>query len=208
MANFDIFKNMAGHYDSPPRMAMAARIAEEMRKHISGDGRRTALDYGRRTALDYGCGTGLVGLALADLFSELLLVDAVPEMVDEVARKIEQLQLTKATVLCRDFCQGSLPTQRFDYILLANVLLHVRDAEGLLARLAQLLCPGGHLLIADFTPTPAVQSELVHPGFDLDLLKQSLLQMGFQKAGGAEFFHGEKLFMGQDATLFLLDAEK
>jgi ubiquinone/menaquinone biosynthesis C-methylase UbiE len=42
-----------------------------------------------KTALDFGCGTGLLGLNLADKVGHIVLSDTSPGMIEQVNRKIQ-----------------------------------------------------------------------------------------------------------------------
>lgn len=198
-----MFEQMAHRYDTEDRILVAKAIAAEIRRHV-GDG------TGKR-AVDYGCGTGLVGLELTDLFDSILLVDGSNQMVQQVRGKIAAGGLQKASALCCDLMAedpGDFPELRADCVILAQVLLHIRDVPAILTRLHGLLNGGGHLLIVDFNTEESIVSELVHSGFDQDTLIRQCKSAGFAAAGAETFYRGKNLFMGRDASLFLLDAAK
>lgn len=199
MGNIQLFEQMASRYDTPDRIRVAEVIAGAIRRHVGEGGRD-------KTALDYGCGTGLVGLALTDLFRSVLLVDAAPGMVAEVRRKIEALGLQGASALSFDLTQDSAPQLCADYVILAQVLLHIRDVPAMLGRLHGLLKGGGHLIIVDFDRDEAIVSDKVHSGFEQGELIRLCKAAGFSGAEAHSFYRGEKIFMGRDASLFLLDA--
>ena len=73
MENFDL---MAKDYDTDKRADRATVIADEIRRHVGA---------GKGSAIEFGCGTGLVGLQLADDFAELTLLDSSVEMVRQAA---------------------------------------------------------------------------------------------------------------------------
>ena len=200
METRDIFEQMAERYDTPERVANAAIIAQALRAALGET-------QGKR-ALDYGCGTGLVGLALCDVFGSMLLVDTSAQMVQVVARKIANAGIKNAEVLCADFCSELPVGLQADTIILSQVLLHVKDYPLLLKRLFSLLSSAGRLFIVDFDKNPAIVSDLVHNGFEQAELITQLLAMGFSSATARTFHHGEKMFMKQDASLFLLEATR
>lgn len=152
-----IFDGMAGRYDTEERARIAGIIADELRAQV-GDG--AELD-----AIDYGCGTGLVGLRLADSFRSLLLVDASPAMIEQVQEKIARAGLANADTLCADFSLGPPPGCRADIVFMAQVLLHIPDTGNILRRLGTLLDSGGRLLIVDFVREESIPSDRVHNGF-------------------------------------------
>lgn len=198
--NLEIFDRIAPDYDTEERARVAGIIADRIRSHV-GDAR--ALD-----AVDYGCGTGLVGLRLLDVFRSVLFVDASPQMVAQIRKKIEAESLETAAVLCGNFLTELPAGLEADYVILSQVLLHIRDVDALFPPLLRLLRPGGHALLIDFDRNDRVVSDLVHSGFDQVWLAQRVKAAGFSSAYGETFYRGENLFMGQDASLFLLDARK
>ena len=200
MKTGEIFERMALRYDTEERRRNAAVIADAMRRELAGT-------HGKR-ALDYGCGTGLVGLALLDLFASMLFVDTSPQMVAQVELKLEAAGATTGSTLCADFTTQPPPDIKVDVILVSQVLLHVKDYALLLRRLYGLLDPGGQLLIVDFDKNERIVSDLVHNGFDQAGLTGLLKEIGFANVSTHTFFHGEKLFMNMDASQFILKATK
>ena len=69
------FDQCAKSFDTDKRRARAKVIADAMRRHMGGHG---------GVAMDFGCGTGLVGLELADLFASVTFVDSSQGMIVEV----------------------------------------------------------------------------------------------------------------------------
>lgn len=49
---------------------------------------------------------------------------------------------------------------------------------------------------------------MVHNGFEQEALGKLTQQIGFKKIQSKTFYHVEKIFMGKDASLFILDAQK
>lgn len=200
MGNVELFEQMAERYDNEERIRVAKIIAASIRRHV-GEARN-------KSALDYGCGTGLVGLELADRFDSILFVDASQQMVQQVRRKIRAAGIETAEALCWDLTAGDAPERTADYVILAQVLLHIADVPSVLSSLYRLVNGGGHLLIVDFDKNENIASELVHNGFEQRELILLCKAAGFADARAETFYHGEKIFMNKDASLFLLDAVK
>lgn len=200
MGNTEIFERIAADYDTAERIAVAKRIAAEIRTGLT--------DTRQKRALDYGCGTGLVGLQLVDCFADLLFVDASAAMIEQVQSKIAAGGLTTAAARCRDFGTGELPVLDVDYILLSQVLLHVPDHTSLLRRLYELLNPGGQVIIVDFDKNEKIISDQVHNGFDQAELTEVLKRIGFAAVRSQTFYQEQKLFMNQEASLFIMQAGK
>ncbi len=200
MGNIDKFDSIAGRYDTPERIEMARIIADAIRARMTGSANKDAIDY--------GCGTGLVGLQLLGDFRSVLFIDASANMVEQVERKIAEATAPNAGARCFDF-EIDLPADiRSDYILVVNTLIHIKDIETILFRLHTVLNAGGHLLIVDFDKTVTIVSDDVHNGFDQRALADILIKIGFTDTKSETFYHGKRLFMNRDASMFIMDATK
>ena len=200
MGNTDKFDSIANSYDNPERTRIAM-VASDAIKEYLGDTRS-------KSAIDFGCGTGLVGMNLVNEFESLLFMDTSENMLDIVKKKITDVGALNARTLCFDFESSSQLDLRADYIFMAQVLLHIQDYEAVLAKLHAVLNDEGHLLIVDFNKNDKVVSELVHNGFDQEQLKALMLKIGFKDIRSKTIYSGTKLFMNQDASLFIMDGKK
>ncbi|GHU77089.1 methyltransferase type 12 [Clostridia bacterium] len=194
----EIFDSMAGKYDTPERIKIAEVIANEIRSRIVGGKGKTAIDY--------GCGTGLVGIALAELFSPITFVDTSEKMIEQVRRKIKDIP--NADALCADFTASVPPMLRADTIIMSQTLLHIRDTRLILSRLYEILNKGGCLFVVDYNKNERVVSDKIHNGFKQPKLFEEVYGVGFCKVETKTFYHGSNIFMGQDASLFILEAQK
>lgn len=192
-----VFDEMAARYDTEERDRVAGVIADKLRQSLG--------QCGDKTGLDYGCGTGLVGLRLAGCFKTLLMVDAAPGMVAQVRRKIEAGRLANVEALCADFSRTVPAGLCVDVVIMAQVLLHIPDTLGILRRLHSVLNPGGRLLAVDFDRDEGIVHEKVHGGFVQADLMALAKRAGFSGARAETFYRGQNLFMGRDASLFLLE---
>lgn len=200
MESKDIFERMACQYDTEDRVNIAKIIVQAIRSELA--------DTKEKAALDYGCGTGLVGLGLIDLFASMLFVDASPQMIEQVKRKIENGVVQSAGTLCCDFSEEMLPNVQTDFVIMSQVLLHIKDSRFILTRLYEVLKKGGHLIIVDFDKNECIRSDQVHNGFEQGELIRLVRQIGFASADAHTFYRGQRIFMNQDASLFILNAEK
>ncbi|WP_027086915.1 class I SAM-dependent methyltransferase [Cohnella panacarvi] len=200
MANTDKFEMIAGTYDTPERIRIAKASAEAIREYI--------IDAKSKSAIDFGCGTGLVGMNLLDEFRAMLFLDTSPGMIDQIKRKITESAIRNAETMIFDFEKEGLGDVRADYIFMAQVLLHIPDVQPVLTRLYEVLNDGGHLLIVDFDKNDKVSSELVHTGFNQNELADLMTAIGFKDIHSRTFLAGERIFMGQDASMFVLDSSK
>lgn len=64
------------------------------------------------------------------------------------------------------------------------------------------------MLIVDFDKNEKVVSDIVHNGFGQAKLTDMMIKIGYRNIQSKTFYHGSKIFMGQDASMFILDAQK
>lgn len=200
MGNTDIFEAMASGYDTSERIEIAKITANAIREFI---------ENGKdKSAIDFGCGTGLVGLNLLHEFRDLVFLDTSPKMLEQIKQKIADANIRNADTVCFDFETGFRSDLHADYVFMVQVLLHIKDVELVLSRLYEVLNPGGHLLIVDFDKNEKVTTDKVHNGFDQGNLAELMATIGFREITSKTIYTGSKLFMNQDASLFIMDAKK
>jgi ubiquinone/menaquinone biosynthesis C-methylase UbiE len=200
MGNTDKFEMIADVYDTPERIQIAKVSSDAIREYL--------VDAKNKTAVDFGCGTGLVGLSLLNDFQSILFLDTSQNMIHQVEQKIFRSSIRNADTLCFDFEKDSLSDLHADYIFMAQVLLHINDFKPVLQRLYDVLNPGGHLIIVDFNRNDEVASDMVHNGFDQAEITDAMSDMGYRSIQSKTIYHGRKIFMGRDASLFILDSKK
>ena len=200
MGNTDKFEMIANIYDTPER----AQIAK-----VSSDAIRECLvDAKSKNAVDFGCGTGLVGMNLLNEFSSMLFLDTSQNMINQLEQKISGSDIKNTATLCFDFEKDSLSDLYTDYIFMAQVLLHIKDFKSVLLKLYDVLNPGGHLIIIDFNKNDEISSDMVHNGFNQEELTNIMSKIGYKNIRSRTFYNGSKMFMGHDASLFILDSQK
>jgi len=200
MGNTDKFDRIAGQYDSPQRIHIANISADAIREY--------AADAAKKRAIDFGCGTGLVGMKLLGSFESVLFLDSSPNMIEQVRRKLADEGIENADTLCFDVETDDRPELRADYMFMAQVLLHIPDVEGVLSKLYETMHPGGRMIIVDFNRNEEIDSDLVHPGFDQAALRGLMAKIGYEQIRSKTIYRGSNLFMGRDASMFVLDARK
>ncbi|MGG0824843.1 class I SAM-dependent methyltransferase [Paenibacillus turicensis] len=200
MGNTDKFEMIANTYDTPERIHIANVTSDAIREYI--------VDTKSKDAIDFGCGTGLVGMNLIKDFHSMLFLDTSQNMIDQIKQKITNLKVQNANTICFDFEQDVLSDLRADYIFMAQVLLHIDNYESVLSRLFDVLNEGGHLIIVDFDKNENIVSDIVHNGFHQDELSALMKKIGYNNIKSKTFYTGSKIFMGQDASMFVLDAQK
>jgi ubiquinone/menaquinone biosynthesis C-methylase UbiE len=129
-------------------------------------------------------------------------------MISQIKQKISRSNIQNADTLCFDLEKDSLSNLHADYIFMVQVLLHINDVELILSRLYEVLRENGHLLIVDFNKNEKIVSDLVHNGFDLRELTDIMTKIGYRNIQSKTFYAGSKIFMGHDASLFILDSQR
>ncbi|QDI93071.1 class I SAM-dependent methyltransferase [Salicibibacter halophilus] len=176
--------------------------------HTSTCDRRPVLrDSKSNFLIDYGSGTGLISLALSDLVDAILLVDSSKQMLEVAEVKISHKGIANAKVLHSDFTEET-PELKADIVLMSLVLLHMPDTKVILQRLFNLLNDGGKLLIVDFDKNDKINHPKVHNGFSHERLKKILSEVGFKSIEMNTFYHGKRIFMNQDASMFISSSLK
>lgn len=200
MGNTEKFESIASSYETANTITLAKASEDAIREYL--------VDIKNKDAIDFGCGTGLVGMSLVNDFKSMVFLDTSQNMLDQVKRKIADFNVCNADTLCVDFEKEIQTNLHADYVIMALVLLHIRDFESVLAKIYDILNPDGHLLIVDFDKNENVNSDLVHNGFDQKQLADIMRKIGFRLIQTKTFYSGQNLFMGQDATMFILDSHK
>lgn len=200
METNSIWEEMAKRYDTEDRVKIANIIVQAIRLGLN--------NTKEKTALDYGCGTGLIGLGLTDMFQSVLFVDPSVQMLEQVNQKIKTGHIECAKTLCCDFLEEVPSTLQVDYIIMSQVLLHIKNSRLILTRLYSTLNAGGHLFVVDFDKNETIISDRVYNGFVQGELIELLKQIGFTSAAARTFHYGNAIFMNQDGSLFILDAVK
>ena len=162
-ANQERFARAAQTWDeNPVRVALGNAIAEAIRGEVP-----VAAEM---DAMDCGCGTGLLTLALQPHVRSILGVDASGEMLKVLGEKIAATGLENVRVRQSDLAGDELDDERFDLVVSAMMLHHVKDAAGMVARLAGMLQPGGYLCLADLDAEDGSfhpdKTGIEHFGFD------------------------------------------
>ena len=195
----NVFEELAKRYDTEERMELAKIILKEVRPELQNSQSKSLIDY--------GSGTGLISLELSDLVDSILLVDSSQQMLEVAKAKITNKGMTNARVLYSDFTQDT-PELKADIVLLSLVLLHIPDTKKILQELYTILNDGGKLLIVDFDKNENIYHPKVHNGFTHEEMKKALSDIGFTSIEMKTFHHGNRIFMKQDASMFISSSIK
>jgi SAM-dependent methyltransferase len=91
--------------------------------------------------LEVGCGTGWLSSKLSE-YGEVTACDLGSQIIETAQRNYPHIKF-----LSGDIQTLPLPTTHFDLIVSSEVLAHVPDQPAFIARLAELLKPGGILIL-------------------------------------------------------------
>lgn len=105
---------------------------------------------GRERILDVGCGTGEFARMAYERFPQLTLsgVDVTPAMVAAARQKLRHVPGASFAIATAEALP--FPAERFDVVVCANMLHHVRSATPFLHECARVLRPHGRLLVIDW----------------------------------------------------------
>ena len=98
--------------------------------------------------LDFACGTGIVTLSLSSDVKELRGIDISDEMIRRAQGKAAAQGIANVLLTQTDLFDDSLAPASFDAVLACNVLLYVERRAEVLARISEILRPGGRFLSA------------------------------------------------------------
>lgn len=161
---------------------------DEIRKIVEG------IVFAEKTVLDIGCGTGGIGLFLAETYrpAKLLGLDVDQGLVDRATLAAKQKGLD-GPLEYRCVSPGPLPLQGgvFDIVFSKDAMIHIADKESLFAEVFRVTAPGGTLTICDwmssteapFSPELDAYIELEGLGFGMaspGRYEQAIAQAGFQ----------------------------
>ncbi|MBW8735169.1 MAG: class I SAM-dependent methyltransferase, partial [Asticcacaulis sp.] len=102
-----------------------------------------------RRVLEIGCGTGRHTIRLAQAGNDVTGIDLSPGMLSIARQKLSDC---KAQLIEADIMAAPLDLGLFDAAVTALVLEHIADLGLFFGRVAEMLAPGGELLISEIHP--------------------------------------------------------
>src|SRR5581483_7492091 len=100
--------------------------------------------------LDIGCGDGSISLPLLSSRNRLTLLDLSERMLSAARSKVPPRLRDRVEIRNGDFMEVCLPPASFDLVVCLGVMAHVDSPDTFLARIAEVIKPGGSLII-EFT---------------------------------------------------------
>ncbi len=186
--------------EEPRRQAMAAAL-------VAAIAARVPLAAGQRL-LDVGCGTGLLGLPLAERTGRVLGIDVSAGMVERFLAKAAGRPGIAAEV--RDLLAEPLPGGSVDVAVSAMAFHHIGPYEAMLRSLAGCLVPGGWLAIADLeSEDGSFHGEPVpHLGFDPAAFLARMQAAGLEPLSHERVHVMRKPPLGREYPIFLAVARR
>ncbi|HZR21552.1 MAG TPA: methyltransferase domain-containing protein [Verrucomicrobiae bacterium] len=149
----------------PAAAQLASKSAQEWIKTLESSNRVERLKIDETIAqlkikpgeviADIGAGSGLYSLPLAKAASPggmVYAVDIEQGLLDHIATRAKELQLTNLQMVLGKFADPNLPSTNVDLAFINDVLHHIEDRAGYLKSLARYLKPTGRVVIIDFYP--------------------------------------------------------
>ncbi len=161
--------------------------ADEMRKMLSSAVGSSILEHvplhDQMYVMDFGAGTGLISSQVVPFVKRIVAVDISRAMLNELISKPE-LQ-GKVEMVCQDITDRPIDG-KFDLIMSAMAMHHVKDTSKLIQTFADHLKPGALIALADLDKEDgdfhAKDTEGVfHLGFKRNELQLILEKHGFGK---------------------------
>lgn len=172
------FDEYAAKWDeNPVRREMARAVAQKMIDRLD-------LSTSMK-ALEIGSGTGLVTLQLAPHLGSITALDGSQNMLEELKKKMEILEISNIHLHFADLEKDPLPGGGYDMIFSNMVIHHIKNANSLLKKAYDVLAPGGRLVITDLdTEDGSFHGDMPgvhHFGFSRGAFISCFERYGFQR---------------------------
>jgi len=119
-----------------------------------------ALGYASPRVVEVGCGTGRFAETLTDV-QDYLGLDLSPAAIASARERVPWGRFEAA-----DFHEWTLPDQPFDVAILVDSIAYFRSQDQAVAKLFDLLRPGGHLVLSTVNPFVYGRTSWVGPPGD------------------------------------------
>jgi ubiquinone/menaquinone biosynthesis C-methylase UbiE len=134
--------------------------------------------------LDFGCGTGLLTVRLQPFVRSVTGIDSSAGMLNVLNDKIVKLNLPNVKTMLVDMEKGQKLTGSYHLVLCSLTLHHIPEIKPVLAQFNQVIAPRGYLCVADLDLDEGQFHEdktgVFHAGFDRKVMRQHLLEAGFE----------------------------
>ena len=161
--------------------------ANEMRKMLSSAIGSSIIEqvslHDQMSVMDFGAGTGLISSQVAPRVKKIVAVDISEAMLNKLVSKPE-LQ-GKVEIVCQDIIDKPI-AEKFDLIMSAMAMHHVKETSRLIQRFSELLSPQAFIALADLDKEdgsfhPEDTEGVFHLGFKRNELQIILEKYGFRE---------------------------
>jgi len=197
----DLFKEKAQEWD-------VNQMVQQLSAGIGGAIlNNVALDTDMHV-MDFGAGTGLISAHIAPNVEKITAVDISEAMLDQLLAKPELKG--KVDIACRNILSDPLD-EKFDLIMSAMAMHHVKDTAELMSSFSEHLKPGGKIALADLDKEdgsfhPADVEGVYHDGFERSEIENVLKSSGFSNISFVTAHTVDK--EGKSYPIFLVTADK
>ena len=205
---------MVSHFDKVAQNWDKNEVHAKRTKAIETEFRKSYEFNHGQIALEFGAGTGLLSIALKDLFSEIILIDNSVEMVNVTKQKLISENINNLQPIVFDLEKNDFTAKTFDVIFTQMALHHVVDIEKILSKFHMMLSHGGKLAIADLYPEDGSFHDSDfngHFGFNPEELSKTLVKLKFKGVNYKQCFEIIKKdgpHQGKSYPIFLLTCNK
>lgn len=163
------WSRFAHSYDRDGEYIVGKPILQAIVKKLSEE-----RDFG--DSVEFGCGTGYFTRVIAKHARHVLATDLSDEMLGAARTQLSELQ--NVTVLKADCANTGFPAERFDSVVMANLIHVIDDPLPCLQESYRILRDGSLLIVIDFT------------SYRLGLLKTARLGLRYLRRWGMPPRHG------------------
>jgi 2-polyprenyl-3-methyl-5-hydroxy-6-metoxy-1,4-benzoquinol methylase len=170
----ELFNEKAKDWDANKMIKMlSSAIGSSILEHISL--------HDQMRVMDFGAGTGLISSQIAPLVKKIVAVDTSEAMLNKLSSKPELHG--KVEIVCQDITDRPIDG-KFDLIMSAMAMHHVKDIHRLIQRFAEHLNFGALIALADLDKEdgsfhPKDTEGVFHFGFKRNELQIILEKHGF-----------------------------
>ena len=154
--------------EEPPKQGTqwvhSQKILEEINRRVSGDPKVDWMEYTmarkffvrhppeKFSCLSLACGSGALerGLASTGMFGYIEGIDISEGSIRIAREEAAKANLSYVHYLAADLNHAALEQKKYDVILSASAMHHIKNLEHLLGQIQKALKPGGTLVLSDF----------------------------------------------------------
>ena len=114
-----------------------------------------------KNVLDIACGSAEISIPYVNENNRLTLIDIAENMLDVAAKNVPETLTDRVEYRCGDFRKLDFGDQQFDLIISTGLLAHIPDPFEALVRMAELLSPGGVLVLQNLNSSHPY-SQFIH----------------------------------------------